>query len=236
MKKLVSTVLAIVITAVLLTPCMTITAGALLQDYAESLPLNKQKAIYLGDENDNVFKVNVGSKGMLRISLDTDASFTYVEVYNSNGNILELNNARSTTGSWSSNSYDTVAHLIYNSNIGKAKGYVEYSSVNGLYYIKVYATNSSSKGKLCNVKVTHSSSDGRAATDMLLTTTIKKGSTLNLGIALTPSNSSSKVTWKSSNSKVAKVSKGKVTAVAAGTAVITAKANGMEITVRVKVT
>ena len=55
--------------------------------------------------------------------------------------------------------------------------------------------------------------------------TLTVGDTTSLAVAYTPSNTtdSKKVTWTTSNSKVATVSGGKVTAKAAGTATITAK-------------
>ena len=64
--------------------------------------------------------------------------------------------------------------------------------------------------------------------------TLKKGKSLTL--KATVSGKSKKVTWKSSNSKIASVSKtGKVTAKKAGTATITAKANGVTTTFKVTV-
>lgn len=64
--------------------------------------------------------------------------------------------------------------------------------------------------------------------------TLKKGKSLTLKAKV--SGKSKKVTWKSSNSKIATVSKtGKVTAKKVGTATITAKANGVTTTFKVKV-
>lgn len=64
--------------------------------------------------------------------------------------------------------------------------------------------------------------------------TLKKGKSLTL--KATVSGKSKKVTWKSSNSKIVSVSKtGKVTAKKAGTATITAKANGVTTTFKVTV-
>lgn len=64
--------------------------------------------------------------------------------------------------------------------------------------------------------------------------TLKKGKSLSL--KATVSGKSKKVTWKSSNTKIATVSKtGKVTAKKAGTATITAKANGVTTTFKVTV-
>ncbi len=57
--------------------------------------------------------------------------------------------------------------------------------------------------------------------------TLKKGETFTLKASLTPSDSYTTYTWTSSNTKVAKVKSGKITAVAKGTAKITVKtANG----------
>ena len=67
-----------------------------------------------------------------------------------------------------------------------------------------------------------------------------KGKTLTLTATVTPTNATNKnVTWKSSNSKVAKVDEksGVVTAVAAGTAIITATAvDGSKVTATCKIT
>ncbi len=67
--------------------------------------------------------------------------------------------------------------------------------------------------------------------------TLKKGKTLTLKAVLTPQNASEKVTWSSSNKKVAKVNKkGKVTARKKGTAVITVKtASGKKATCKITV-
>lgn len=64
--------------------------------------------------------------------------------------------------------------------------------------------------------------------------TLKKGKSLSLKAIV--SGKSKKVTWKSSNSKIATVSKtGKVTAKKAGAATITAKANGVTATFKITV-
>ena len=66
--------------------------------------------------------------------------------------------------------------------------------------------------------------------------TLNRNDTYKLTYALTPYNATSKVTWKSSNTAVAKVSSGLITAVAAGEAIITAKTdNGLSATCEVEV-
>lgn len=67
--------------------------------------------------------------------------------------------------------------------------------------------------------------------------TLNKGAALSLAATMTPANTTDKITWTSSNTKVAKVSTtGKVTAVGKGTATITATAtNGQKATCKVTV-
>lgn len=67
--------------------------------------------------------------------------------------------------------------------------------------------------------------------------TLKKGKSITLKAKMTPSGSSDKLTWKTSNKKVATVSsKGKVTAVKKGTATITVKtSSGKKATCKVTV-
>ncbi len=66
---------------------------------------------------------------------------------------------------------------------------------------------------------------------------LKVGGTVTLKATVNPSNATNKtVTWSSSNSKIATVSKGKVTAKGKGTATITATADGKKATCKVTVT
>lgn len=63
------------------------------------------------------------------------------------------------------------------------------------------------------------------------------GSTSELSVTIKPTNATNKtVTWKSSDAKVATVSNGKVTAIGAGTATITATVDGKTATTKVTVT
>lgn len=67
--------------------------------------------------------------------------------------------------------------------------------------------------------------------------TVNVGSSKKLTVTLSPAKAKkSKVTWTSSNKKVATVKNGKVTGVSVGTATITAKAGGKKASCKVKVT
>ena len=66
--------------------------------------------------------------------------------------------------------------------------------------------------------------------------TLRKGRTLTLATRLTPAYAETSFTWTSSDKKVATVSKGKIKAIAPGTAAITCKTrNGLKFKVKVKV-
>lgn len=79
-------------------------------------------------------------------------------------------------------------------------------------------------------------SGSKPDSDIMFTVTIKKGDTLQLGAVLQPSGKkAAKTTWKSSKKTIAKVdSKGKITAVKKGSAVITVTAG--DLTGKIKVT
>lgn len=72
--------------------------------------------------------------------------------------------------------------------------------------------------------------------DQTGTVKLNLGETLTLTATLTPEDSTQKITWKSSKSKIAKVSKsGVVTAKKTGTTVITAKSGSKKASVKIKV-
>ena len=97
----------------------------------------------------------------------------------------------------------------------------------GTATITVKANDGSNKKATCKITVADIKLNKTKAT-------LKKGKSLSL--KATVSGKSKKVTWKSSNTKIATVSKtGKVTAKKAGTATITAKANGVTTTFKVTV-
>lgn len=79
-------------------------------------------------------------------------------------------------------------------------------------------------------------SGSKPDSEIMFTVTLKKGSTLQLGAVLQPSGKkASKTTWKSSKKTVAKVdSKGKITAVKKGTAIISVTVG--DLTEKIKVT
>ncbi len=100
---------------------------------------------------------------------------------------------------------------------------------------KITVTLKSGKKATVKVKVQSAEVKTKKITEVPKKLSIKKGKKYQLAPVLSPLTSSQKLTYKSSNTKVAKVSKsGKITAVKAGTATITVKSGSK--TVKVKVT
>lgn len=98
----------------------------------------------------------------------------------------------------------------------------------------ITAKTANGKTAVCTVTVSYANATSVSLnkTNMILT----KGNTENLTATVSPSNANPSVTWSSSNTKVATVSNGKVTAVTPGTATITVKsASGKTATCKVTV-
>jgi len=90
----------------------------------------------------------------------------------------------------------------------------------------ITAKTYNNKTAICTVTVTNPTVEVTSISLNKTSTTITKGNSETLTATITPSNATNKtVAWTTSNSSVATVSGGKVTAVAAGTATITAKTN-----------
>ncbi len=132
---------------------------------------------------------------------------------------------------------------IYATGNGTAIVSAQSTGVYHAWKVTVGGSGSSSTGNSSGSS-SGSSSSKKQPTDVDLNkydVTLKAGKTVTLKATVYPTNANKKVTWKSSNSKVASVnSKGKVTAKKKGTAVITVKtSNGKtascDVTVNVSV-
>ena len=133
----------------------------------------------------------------------------------------------------SKNSTDKVTWSSSNKKVAKVDTNGVVTALKG-GTVTITAKAASGKKATCKVTVKE------AATKVKLNktkATLKKGGTLTLKATVTPSSSTDKLTWSSSNKKVAAVdSKGKVTAKKKGTAVITVKtASGKKATCSITV-
>ena len=102
----------------------------------------------------------------------------------------------------------------------------------------ITAQTANGKKATCKVTVNNPKTVNPTSVKLSKTSvTLYKGKTTTLKATVNPSNATNKkVTWKTSNSKVATVSNGKITAKAAGTATITVQtANGKKATCKVTV-
>ncbi|WP_339161800.1 Ig-like domain-containing protein [Siminovitchia sp. FSL W7-1587] len=97
-------------------------------------------------------------------------------------------------------------------------------SPNTEYTYQVSAENSSGESELSDpIKVTTNYSDPTAIEVSPKTNNLEVGGTRNLSATVSPSTAKQTVTWTSSDTKIATIdNNGKVTAIAAGTATITA--------------
>ena len=126
-----------------------------------------------------------------------------------------------------------------NKKIATVSGGVVTAKKEGTVTIKVRTKKTNTKGKKMSASVKVKVVDPRKATGVKLdrsgTVPLTEGEDLLLEATLTPATATSKITWTSSNKKIATVSEGVVTAIKSGTATITATANGKTATVKIKV-
>ncbi len=178
----------------------------------------------------DVIKSNINYNGTTMSDNDQDYfKFTLTETSN-----VKLYVANNSSCSWNFNVSDASNNVLNNTLTDQGDMTVaSYGDLKkGTYYICIkesftnYPTATPYK---FYVKTTPVKEQTVAVTSIKLnktSATLKKGGTLTLTPTIAPANAVNKtVTWTSSNTSVAAVSNGKVTAKAAGTATITAKTN-----------
>ena len=127
-----------------------------------------------------------------------------------------------------------VTYKYLSSLTGGSAASLSASLKDGKYELRVYE-NDNGGALLARAKFTVGSTSS-AASLLYFQVTLKKGATLQLDGVLSGSTSAA-VTYSSSKSSVATVtSKGKVTAKAKGTTIITAKCGSSSIKIKIKVT
>ncbi len=197
---------------------------------------DKNQYGYYYVEVPKIFKVEVAKKGTLQLDFISGTSALKVDVMTGDGSeLLVFNEKKEVSGRvvhW-----NTGTQIWWNENLKKAKSTLKYEVEKGTYYVKVYAPMNSKIDSKTSITFTYpqdksESSDSAKITSF--TATLKKGSTLQLGTILSGEGT---VTWSTSKKSVATVtSKGKITAKAKGTAVITAKTGDSSMKITIKVT
>ncbi len=249
MKKI-TKVLSVLMAAVMLMTALCVPASAA-DDFKSAKLVNSRSKVsfqlkatdYLNDGRTAVnagipkyFKVKLSKNGTLKLDIISAVSNITVQVLDEdNAEMFECSDKKVTSGN--AGQYSDGTHVSWDHNIRKAKSTINYTLKKGVYYIKILVVGCAEIDGKTSVTFTYpqdksESSDSAKITSF--TITLKKGSTLQLGTILSGEGT---VTWSTSKKAVATVtSKGKVTAKAKGTAVITAKTGDSSMKITIKVT
>lgn len=207
-KKLLAGILAAVTFA--LTAAMTVSAESIF-DIAKNIDSGKKITKTLDDKESMNYKFTPTKKGTATLKFTVKAKYFSVYVYDEDGESIDYkkNITMGTTG-WS------FKELEWNSNAETFKGTVTFDvKANKTYYVKIERSTSVGSGKF---EVSFKYPTGEAEETALMTVTLKKGDTLQLGA------NGSSAKWSTSNKAAATVSSsGLVKAVKKGKAVITLK-------------
>ena len=223
-KKVLSVLLSLVMATATMV-VFTVSAGAanvkeLTSGEAYSAALEKYGA-------EQSYKFTANKAGTFKLQLTSQIKELRVIVSDASNNTLEPTKYSDTLGTseWQKKlDYFTYAFvkIKWNSVEKKYTGTLTFSVEKGTYYLK-FLTYDKGEQTLKFIPTFPSKDSGSSEVKIsYIVIPMKVGDTLSLGTALSAA-SEEKVTWKSSKTSVAKVtSTGKVTAKAAGTAVITA--------------
>jgi uncharacterized protein YjdB len=148
---------------------------------------------------------------------------------------LEVNQTANLTATvYPSNATTSLTWSSSNTNVAKVSNGKVTAVGAGSCVITVKTSNG--KSATCNVTVTESVVNPTSVYVSPSSLSLEVNETANLTATVYPSNATTSLTWSTSNSSVAKVTNGKVTAVGAGTCMITVKtSNGKSASCNVTV-
>lgn len=183
-----------------------------------------------------IFKIELSKKGTLQLDIVSAVSKTTIQVLDEDGaEAFRQNEKKITTGVYST--YKTNEYLSWDSDVKKSKATLKYNLEKGTYYIKIFGDSGAKVAGKTSITFNYpqekaESSDSAKITSFAIT--LKKGDSIQLDAILSGEGT---VKWSTSKKAVATVTgKGKVTAKAKGTAVITAKTGDSSMKITVKVT
>lgn len=226
--------LSAVVTAAALALCLCVMSVSAenIEDSAVSISAGKTYSGKINGKNADNYKIKVSEKGKMKISFTSYASNTCINVYNSD---FELLTADVELTSGRERSSVNIKFIENNSDTGIAKGTETFEVKSGTYYIQFKGRNSSNKGKYKFSVSVPGESSIEAAPSATIKLCMEVGDKIDLS-AMSGGKEVSSAKWSSSDEKIAKVStKGKVTALKAGSCTITWKSGSSSFTVYIEV-
>ncbi len=185
----------------------------------------------LGEET--VYKFKVSESGTMKINLKQsnieDSQLTATLYKGSEDNMVEPSSVKATD----SDGFENKNSYVYVYNFDDNSGTISYKVTKGTYYFKVAQARGEKNGVKpeITVKATLPGGDADEGKISCLSLTLSKGSSVQLGAVMAVNGN---VKWTSSKSSVVSVSsKGKITAKAKGSAVITAKSGTNSIKIKI---
>lgn len=222
--------------------CIPSVSAANVFDGASKVEGGKKYSFSLSSKKEQVcFKIDIAEKGDLVFKVNSDAEWTYVHVYDSEYSEIEFDEIDVTSGKYIS----YQGRVNYDSKTGTTVAKYTYPVKKGTYYIQ-FTNNgvSSSLNKYSHGKYSISilSPNGNSSevksdkSDASVKLTLSAGDKISLG-AVSGGKSVASAKWSTSDEKIAKVnSKGQVTAIGAGTCMITWKSDSAKFNVYIEVT
>ena len=180
--------------------------------------------------------IQASAKGDLKISFTMASNYVAIILLDKDGNTVKPHDASASKGIGASvDTDDGYAYAIVNEEAKKCTGTATYTVAKGNYLIMFSNINDNSKYGQAG-KLTFKPTLGSAKSELSrFSITLSKGSTVQLGTLVTAATTDT-VKWSTSKKAVATVTtKGKVKAVAAGTAVITATLGSSKLQITIKV-
>lgn len=246
--------LSVLLAAIMAVSSLCVAASAASATDSELAKLEKGTKVKSGatftrkssSSKSKTYKIPVSKSGYLTIEFESTAPTVFLRVTDAEGERIS-GTPTIYGGSASLAVKSTEITIRRDARKDLTKGTISYKVNKGTHYIEVYGNSNKTKESGQTVmKFTYpatSSNTSKTSTDATidsatgkmtaLTVTLKKGSTLQLGATVSGKGT---VAWSTSKRSVATVSdKGKVTAKAKGTAVITAKLGSTSYAITVKV-
>ena len=249
MKKI-TKILSVLMAAVMLMTALCVPAYAAdefekakLIDSGKKVSFTTKYNDYASDGNGwglgipNTYKVKLSKAGTLKLTVVGQTGSIFVQVLDADATeYIDYDKMTCTTGV-AQHHHEGYAWIHCDHGLKKSKTTLEYKLKKGTYFVRVIGTSNSAIYGKTSVTFSYPQEKEESSASAKITSftvTLKKGDTLQLGTILSGEGT---VTWSTSKKAVATVSsKGKITAKAKGTAVITAKTGDSSMKITIKVT